>query len=187
MHKFSLEQYHRLRDEGVLNPADRVELLSGYLVEKITKNPKHSRATQRLFRALLSRLQAGWYAACQEPITLAESEPEPDIWIARGSDSDYQDRHPGSKDLVLVVEVADSSLGLDRGLKRQIYAAAGIVQYWIVNLLDERIERYSDPQASAGKQLIDYKTVQHVNANESLVIVLNERETVKFPAAVIWN
>ena len=87
----------------------------------------------------------GWYVDSQEPITLDDSEPEPDIVVVRGDTRDYLDRHPGARDLSLVVEVADSTLERDRTLKQRLYGRAGIPVYWIVNLVERQLEVYSQP------------------------------------------
>jgi Uma2 family endonuclease len=134
---------------GILTSDDPIELLAGLLVPKMPKNPPH-RAVTRLTRcALESIIPSGWQVDTQDPITLADSEPEPDVSVVRGQTRDYLKRHPGPSEIGLVVEVADSSLDRDRGLKLAIYARAGVPVYWIVNLVDRRIEVYSRPSAAA--------------------------------------
>lgn len=130
---------------GVLTDDDRVELLEGVLVEKMSKNPKHRIATRRTCDALRECLPAGWYADEQAPVTTADSEPEPDISIVRGQTTDYADRHPGPQDVAMVVEVADSSLARDRGLKKRIYARARIANYWLIDLQARTVEVYQQP------------------------------------------
>jgi hypothetical protein len=144
----SVEQYHAMIDQGILTDDDPIELLSGLLVPKMPKHPPHRAATNLTRTALESILPPGWHVDSQEPITLADSEPEPDVVVMRGQIRDYSNRHPGPSDLGLVVEVADSTLDRDRGLKLEIYATNGVAIYWIVNLVDRRVEVYSRP---AGK------------------------------------
>lgn len=145
--QFSVVQYHSMIHTGILHSDTPVELLDGWLIEKMPKNPRH-RATTRLLRRVLEALiPADWYVDSQEPITTADSEPEPDIVVVRGDTRDYLDRHPGPADLALVVEVADTTLKRDRELKRVLYARAGIVCYWIVNLVDEQIEVYTQGES----------------------------------------
>jgi Uma2 family endonuclease len=84
-----------------------------------------------------------------DPITLAAGEPEPDVVVARGSIRDYSSRHPGPSDIALVIEVSDTTLSFDRSQKAREYAASGIREYWIVNLVDRQIEVHRYPQASA--------------------------------------
>ena len=113
------------------------------------KNPPHSVVTQLVADALRRLLPPGWHVLVQEPITLGDSEPEPDIAVVRGSVRDYLDRHPGPADLAVVVEVADTTLRRDRGTKRRIYARSGIECYWIVDLRERQIEVYAEPSGPA--------------------------------------
>jgi Uma2 family endonuclease len=143
--RLSIEQYHAIIQAGILTDDDSVELLEGWLVFKRPKNPPH-RATTRLVRTALENiLPAGWYVDSQEPITLSNSEPEPDIVVVRGDTRQYLDRHPGAEDIALIIEVSDTTLQRDRTVKKRIYARAGISLYWIVNLVEEQVEVYSQP------------------------------------------
>jgi Uma2 family endonuclease len=144
--RLSIEQYHAIIQAGILTDDDSVELLEGWLVFKRPKNPPH-RATTRLVRTALENiLPAGWYVDSQEPITLSNSEPEPDIVVVRGDTRQYLDRHPGAEDIALIIEVSDTTLQRDRTVKKRIYAGAGISIYWIVNLVEEQVEVYSQPK-----------------------------------------
>lgn len=145
--RLSVEQYHQMIEAGILTADDKVELLEGWLVSKMAKKPPHSAATTLTRDALIALLPAGWYVPSQEPVTFADSEPEPDLMIVRGAARDYLDRHPSPQDVVLVIEVADTTLARDRKLKKRIYARAGIPIYWIVNLRARRVEVYSAPTA----------------------------------------
>ncbi|MBD1908062.1 Uma2 family endonuclease [Trichocoleus sp. FACHB-6] len=130
---------------GILSDDDPVELLDGWLVYKMPKNPPH-RATTKLTRnALEAVIPEGWYVDTQEPITLTDSEPEPDVVVVRGNTRDYLDRHPGAADIALIIEVADSTLERDRTSKQRLYARAGIPIYWIINLPEKQIEVYTEP------------------------------------------
>ncbi|MEG4204765.1 Uma2 family endonuclease [Microcoleus sp. Pol7_A1] len=143
--RLSIEQYHAIIQAGILTDDDSVELLEGWLVFKMPKNPPH-RVTTRLVRTALENiLPAGWYVDSQEPITLSNSEPEPDIVVVRGDTRQYIDRHPGAEDIALIIEVSDTTLQRDRTVKKRIYARAGIAIYWIVNLLEGLVEVYSQP------------------------------------------
>lgn len=147
--RLSVERYHQMIAAGVLTDEDPVELLAGWLIQKMPKGPHHSGAIRRLRRSLERILGEAWIVEPQDAITLAESEPEPDIYVAQGDESIYATRHPYADDLVLVVEVADATLSRDRNLKQRVYAQAGIDQYWIVNLIDHQIEVYRQPTAKA--------------------------------------
>jgi len=133
-------------NRGVLTEDDPVELLDGVIVQKAPKNPPHCVATENARAAFEAILPAGWFAREEKPITLASSEPEPDLAVCRGMRRDYLERHPGSADLGLVVEIADATLVRDRLLKEGIYAAAGIPWYWLLDLKTPRLEAYSEPR-----------------------------------------
>jgi len=147
--QLTVDQYHEMYRVGILDEEDPVELLDGWLVTKMMKKPPHSEATELTRRALDCRMPAGWHVRSEQPLTLATSEPEPDVMLVRGGVRDYRDRHPRANEVALVVEVADASLERDRGLKQRIYAGAGIAAYWIVDLLGRRLETYSDPPGPA--------------------------------------
>jgi Uma2 family endonuclease len=133
-----------MAEAGVLTQDDRVELLEGWVTPKMTHNPPHGSAIMRVEEALRPLLAKDWTLRTQLPITTSDSEPEPDVAVVRGAGSDYSRRHPHAADLGLVVEIADSSLPRDRE-KIRIYARAGVPVYWIVNLIDERVEVYGSP------------------------------------------
>src|SRR5580692_5700164 len=122
--RLSVEQYHKMIQAGIFTDDNRVELLEGLLVQKMSKKPPHRVATKLVNRALESVVPAGWYVDSQEPITTDTSEPEPDAAIIRGDTRDYTDRHPGPDDIALVVEVADASVELDQRIKQRVYASA---------------------------------------------------------------
>jgi Uma2 family endonuclease len=147
--RLSIAQYHQMVQSGILTDDDPVELLEGWLVTKVPKNPPHRLARQLMREALADLVPAGWYVDAQEPITTTDSEPEPDVVIVRGDRRDYRNRHPGPEDVALVVEVSDTTLQRDRTTKQRLYAAAGIATYWIVNLVDGQIEVYTEPGGPA--------------------------------------
>ncbi len=143
--RFNLNEYHRLIELGILTEDDNLELLDGYLVHKMSRNPPHDAAIQKGNKKWLRLLPPGWDLRVQSAITLTESEPEPDFAIVRGDESVYLNRHPSATDVGLVIEVSDSTLQGDRQDKGAIYARAGIECYWIVNLNDRQIEVYTSP------------------------------------------
>ena len=126
IYRLSVDQYHALIEYGKLLEDDSIELLEGWLVPKMPKNPPHRLSTRRVRGKLEALIPPGWYVDSQEPITTLESEPEPDDVVVRGHPDDYANRHPGPHDLGLIVEVADASLKRDRTLKKRIYARANI-------------------------------------------------------------
>jgi Uma2 family endonuclease len=172
--RFSVDQYHAMIRAGILTEDDPVELLEGWLITKIFKNPRHSVVTQLIHEAFARVLPSGWYVDTQEPITTMDSEPEPDVMIVRGETRQYLDRHPGPQEVALVVEVADSSLQRDRSLKKRLYAAAGIPVYWIINLLDSQIEVYTEPSGPAERP--DYYQQHNYSATDTVPVMIEDRE-----------
>jgi Uma2 family endonuclease len=136
-------------DAGVLTDDDPVELLEGILVFKMPKKPNHRLAVRLLTSAIDAMLPAGWHFQAQEPITLEDGEPEPDGAVIRGQPRDYGQRHPGPGDVALVIEVSDTTLERDRGIKLRSYARAGIPVYWIIDLASRSIEVCSEPDIQA--------------------------------------
>lgn len=142
--RYTAERYFQLVDEGLLGPDDRVELLEGVIVAMAPHSPPHASAITRVQHALarvigdrgVLRVQLSFAAG-------AHSVPEPDLLVAPGRMSDYDTRRPTSA--LLVVEIADSSLAQDRITKAAIYAAAGVPEYWLVNLRDRCVEVFRSP------------------------------------------
>lgn len=168
--RLSLEQYHRMIDEEILTSADPVELLEGWLVQKMPKKPVHRRVTRRLRQMLEALLGAGWFIDCQEPVTLLDSEPEPDISVVRGSDEDYRERHPLPADIGMLAEVADTTLGRDQRMKKRIYARSSVSIYWIVNVAARRIEVYEDPTGPAKQPTYRRRTDYPVGTQAPVVL-----------------
>lgn len=172
--RLTVDQYHAMIRAGILTTDDPVELLQGWLITKMPKHPRHRVVTQLTREALARILPGGWYVDAQEPITTADSEPEPDVVIVRGERRQYLDRHPGPRDVALVVEVADSTLLRDRSFKKRLYAAAGIPVYWIMNLVDNRLEVYTEPTGE-GEQA-DYRESHHHAPAEVLDVVIDDHK-----------
>ena len=171
--RLTVEQYHQMIRGGILTENDPVELLEGWLVAKMSKNPPHRVATRRARERLAAALPAGWYVDAQEPITTLDSEPEPDVVIVRGASDDFSDRHPNPDEVPLVVEVADASLWRDRTIKKRAYARAGIAVYWIVNLIDRRVEMYSDPTGPSDQP--DYRRRSEHADGDTVVLMVEDR------------
>ena len=143
--RFTVARYQRMIETGILTPEDKVELLENYVVLKMPRNPPHD-GTIDLVRASLGRqVPAGWLLRVQQTVALSDSQPEPDLSVVRGNPRSYLARHPQPADVGLVIEIADSSLLRDQRDKTRIYARGNVVCYWIVNLVDSRIEVYSQP------------------------------------------
>ncbi|MGL6095603.1 MAG: Uma2 family endonuclease, partial [Fimbriiglobus sp.] len=144
---FTVAEYHRMGAAGVLTENSRCELIHGVILEKPVIHPAHKKAVRHLIEAASAVFGKSYVIDSQGPITLPDSEPEPDLSVAVGPEEQYDARNPLPPELVLVVEVADSSLDYDRGEKLEMYAASQIAVYWIVNFPDRRVEVYTDPHS----------------------------------------
>jgi Uma2 family endonuclease len=137
-------EYERLVDLGVF-VGERLELLDGVLVVREPQGSPHAAIATKVGRLLAAAFGGGWHTRVHSPLALGESsEPEPDVAVVAGEPEDYMAGHPSTA--ALVVEVADSSLRLDRRFKAAVYARAGLAEYWIVNLVDRALEVHREPQ-----------------------------------------
>ncbi len=142
--RFKRVEYDRLTEMGLFEPGERLELLDGILVVREPQGTPHATAIRLAVDALRTAFGVGWRIDSQLPIALDDdSEPEPDVTVVPGGARDYRSAHPSHP--VLIVEVADTSLVVDRRLKMHVYARARITDYWIVNLVDRLVEVYREP------------------------------------------
>jgi Uma2 family endonuclease len=144
---WTVQDYHRMREMGVLSPDERTELINGQILLMASKGAPHVLALRLLSKALDALLlDRPFFVSTQDPIQLDDwSEPEPDLAIVRGTVLDYADRHPSLSDIELVVEVADSTLKRDCGTKDKIYAQAGISDYWVLDLKNRQLHIFRTP------------------------------------------
>jgi Uma2 family endonuclease len=140
VHRLSVEEYHRAGEIGLLS--HNVELLRGIIVTKMPKSPLHELIAQKLMNRLRAAMPAGYEVRREGPLTLRDSEPEPDISVVRGEPDDWAVAHPSTANLV--IEVSVSSVALDEG-KAEIYAEAGIPEYWLVRPEDRIVEVFREP------------------------------------------
>lgn len=144
-HQLTVDQYHRMIQAGVLGEDDPIELIEGYMVTKMPRSPEHDHALSTVQELIGAIKPVGYTVRGQCAATIQQSEPEPDVVVARGDRSLYRHRHPGPSDTALIVEVSASSLAYDRTDKARVYARAGIPVYWIVNVIDKQIEVSTQP------------------------------------------
>ncbi len=159
--RMDLDQYHRMRDTGILHDGDPIELLDGLLIYKdrsargeglMTVGKHHNLAVQLLIEWAQEVRRRGCVLQVQGPVAIPPShEPEPDGAILRGALRDYADGLPEARDVFCVIEVADSSLAQDRTVKLSLYAQAAVPCYLIVNLVDHVVERFDDPIPAEGR------------------------------------
>ena len=142
--RFTRAEYERLIDLGVFQPGEDIELIGGELMVAEPHGAPHYTAIRKTAKALEAAFGPGWDVRTEGPIGLDdESEPEPDVAVVPGGPDDYARAHPSRP--VLTVEVAESSLALDRQRKGSLYARAGLADYWVLNLIDRVLEVYREP------------------------------------------
>jgi Uma2 family endonuclease len=142
--RFSRAEYEKLIDLGVFQPGEAIELIGGELMVAEPQGAAHYTAIIKTAKTLEAAFGPGWYVRTQGPIGLDDdSEPEPDVAVVAGGPDDYGRAHPSRP--VLTVEVAESSLGVDRQHKGSLYARAGLSDYWVLNLVDRVLEVYREP------------------------------------------
>ena len=168
--RFSIAEYHRLAELGFFESDNRFELIRGEIIKMAAKGRFHSVCNSLLLRELYPLLGKLAMLRGQEPIILSDdSEPEPDVAIARNCSDNYLSSHPEPADILLVIEVSDSTLKYDRTTKLSLYAESGISDYWIFNLVDIQLEMHSEPyQKQRGG--FDYRLTRVVLSNEVVVI-----------------
>ncbi|WHZ21410.1 MAG: hypothetical protein OJF47_000522 [Nitrospira sp.] len=148
--RWTRQEYDRLADLGMFSPDDRVQLIEGDILTMPLQNSLHTATIGNTQRALERLFGPNVWVRVQMPLIVdPDSEPEPDLAVVPGAPVDYRDEHP--RTAMLVVEVSDSTLPLDRNRKRAIYARAGIPEYWIVNLVERCLEIYRNPIGSPGQ------------------------------------
>ncbi len=181
--RWTVAEYHELIRLGILKEGDPYELIEGWLVTKKTKNPPHDSTIDQLHEMITAILPKPWRCRIQSAITLDDGEPEPDLVIVRGPASRYRERHPGATDVAVVVEVSESTLPRDRGMKSRSYARATIAQYWIVNLVSAQIEVYSAPNASAAA----YQKSEMFGSGTSVPLVIEGAQVGEISVADLWR
>jgi Uma2 family endonuclease len=145
-HRFSVKDYYRMVETGVLPPDARVELLEGRIIDMSPIGPLHGGVTNHLVEIFAAASRGRWRTSVQNPLHLGEhSEPQPDVMLLKPDPDYYRKRHPVAADVFLLVEVSDTTLELDREQKLPSYGRAGIPEAWIVNLNQSVIEVYREP------------------------------------------
>ncbi len=168
--RFTVDEYDRMIETGILTEEDAVELLEGWLTYKTPRTPRHDSRIELARRAIDRVLPSMWCSRDQKGIRLSDSAPEPDVAVVLGPPVRYDDHHPDSSEIGLLVEVANTTLDLDRTTKGRIYAQAGIPCYWIVNLIDGQIEVYTDP--TGPDPTLTYRQRQDYHPGDAVPLVL---------------
>jgi Uma2 family endonuclease len=166
--RFTIAEYHRLAELDFFREDERVELIKGEIIEMAAKGKSHSTFNRRLIRELTQLLGNRATLQNQDPISIPpNSEPEPDLAILRNRADDYFIDHPTPSDILLLIEISNSTLKYDQEVKLPLYAEAAISDYWIFNLVNNILECYSEPyQDSQGN--FDYRRKLILLPNESV-------------------
>jgi Uma2 family endonuclease len=183
--RFSVDEYHRMIESGILGEDDAVELLQGWIAPKMARNPPHDTLVDKTDEAVRRLLPRNWRIRIQSAITTANSEPEPDLAVVQGPADRYWSRHPRPEEIALVIEVSESSLDKDRKEKGPIYAEARIPYYWIVNIVDRVIEVYSQPDARGAKFV--YQSADVKKAGDQVSLVIEGTEVGLIAVRELWD
>jgi len=177
-HRISTERYLKMIEAGVFEDGEPIFLWDGKLVEEMTKGIPHNLASDGLNYLLIGLVPRGWFVRVEKPILMEDgSVPEPDLMIVRGSLRDYAQRETVPADVVISIEIADSSLLQDLRVKLPVYARAGIPVYWLVNIPNCRLEVYDGPTASGYAQRRDF------GPDDEVPVVLDGREVGRIAAS----
>jgi Uma2 family endonuclease len=162
LYRINVREYERIVAAGALDD-ERLELIDGYMVKKMPKNPPHSWSTRRILDLVAGFLPPGWLWRLEQPVRIPDyDEPEPDLAVVRGSLDDYKHRTPVPADVALLIEVSETTLDRDQGEKLTAYAQGNIPVYWIVNLIDGHVEVYTGPGPAGYRSRQDFKPGQTV-------------------------
>jgi Uma2 family endonuclease len=148
--RFTREEYHRMAEVGILKPTDRVELIRGEIIEMSPPGRRHVAFVNNLNQLLVTRLAGRAIVSVQNPVAFSdESEPQPDLAVVRRRAVSYKEAEIVTDDVLLLIEVAESSLAHDRSTKLRLYAEAGVAEYWVIDGAAERIEVHRTPAAGS--------------------------------------
>ncbi len=161
--KFTIEQYHKMADVGILHEQDRVELIRGEIIEMSPIGLKHAATVNRLNQLFQQKLGQRIIVSIQNPIQLADtSEPQPDVALLKSRPDFYETKIPTPEDIFLLVEVADRSFNYDRDVKIPLYAENKIIEVWLIDVNSQSIRVYRQPEENS------YQDVQNFTRGQSL-------------------
>jgi Uma2 family endonuclease len=176
---FTVAEYHRMGEAGILHEDDRVELIDGVIVQMSPIGSRHAACVDRLAAVLMRALGERAIVRVQNPVTIGRlSEPQPDLMVLKPRDDFYAARHPGPSDVLLLIEVTDTTGVYDRATKLPLYARSGIVEAWVVDVRRHVIEVYRGPT------LRGYRTRRDVPRGRHIVPAATPRMRVAVDALV---
>ncbi|MBV8883834.1 MAG: Uma2 family endonuclease [Chroococcidiopsidaceae cyanobacterium CP_BM_RX_35] len=163
---FTVDEYYRMSDLGILSPEERTELIDGEVIAMAAQNPPHVTCTQLGFKYLTEQFEGKAFVRMQAPICLSKrSMPEPDIAVVHLPEEQYYTRHPKAKEVYLVIEVSDATLRYDIGRKAKLYARASIPSYWVIDVVKREIHAHLLP----------------VNGEYQQITLFQESDSLMFP------
>ncbi len=170
LRRFTVSDYHRMIEVSILTEDERVELMDGVILKMNPKRTRHSVVTSQIAKPFYPLVLNGKAVVrVQDPIMLNDdTEPEPDVVVVKPREDSYLSAHPSPSDVFLVIEVSDTTLVFDKEIKLPRYAASGIPEVWIFNLVDDRIEVYRDPLKLPDGTTV-YRTRTDLGKGETLI------------------
>lgn len=161
--RFTVEEFHKMTEAGILPEESGWEIIDGYLIDKMSIGSRHASVVKRLNRRLTLLFTDKAVVSVQDPIHIDKyNQPEPDIALLKPREDFYEEGHARPVDVLLLVEVSDSTVETDRDIKRTLYSEAGIEEFWLVNLKENTVECYSSPKNG------NYRLAQIFEAGETI-------------------
>jgi Uma2 family endonuclease len=162
-HRFTVDEYHRMGEAGIFGKDDRIELIEGEIIEMSPIGSPHAARVKRVNRLLVRRLGTRAIVQVQDPVVLSQlSEPQPDLAVVKARADFYAAGHPQPPDVLLIVEVADSSRVFDRNVKAPLYARAGVPELWVVDVIDAVVDVYRKPWRGRYREVTRFRRGQRM-------------------------
>ena len=173
-HAYSVDDYYRMAEAGILQPEDRVELIEGEIIDMVPIGNRHAAGVKRIAEALTLSLGGRATVSIQDPVRRDQySESQPDIALLRRRDDFYAAGHPGPADVLLIIDIADSTLRFDRDIKLPLYARHVIPEVWLVDIDNARFTIHTDPQPDGYAQIHAPESLARINVPAATDIALD--------------
>lgn len=165
-YRLTVDDYHKMAEAGILREDERVELIRGEIINKAKISSQHAAGVTRISSLFHPVLRGKYILSVQNPVNIdTHSEPEPDLAVCQWSDDYYALRHPIESEVLLVIEVSDSTLEYDLTVKKSLYAEAGIPEYWVVDVKGKQVHRFTNPGQG------EYLMTQTLTAKDEVAVV----------------
>ncbi|CEP68890.1 Nuclease, putative, TT1808 [Moorella glycerini] len=162
--RFTVEEFYQMARAGILGENDRVELIDGEIIEMVPIGTRHAACVRRMDRIFSTKIGNNALVDTQNPLRLDQnSEPQPDLMLLKPRDDYYASFHPRPEDVLLLVEVADTSVAYDREVKVNLYAKGGVNEVWLVNLQVQQVTAYRLPSPSGYREIKEYGRGDHIS------------------------